>query len=333
MTRPLSILICLLISCATFAGGNVGTPKQGTSLFDRWANNETLSIELHINMDSLEANRYQADYLPAQVVAAGETLDLKVSVRGRFRRRTCEVPPLKLKFAKQGLRALGLNTHNDFKLVTHCTGGKDGREAILREQLAYELYRTIDPTASFRTQVLDITYVDEVTGERTSSVAILIEDYDELQDRLQLVGCKDCYNQPAATFTNAERVTLFQYMIGNGDFCPKTLRNVKLLRDTTSGTITAIPYDFDFSGIVDASYAMPNYHLGEQHITDRTLTWTLDGEADYTEAISYFQSKEDTLLTQVADFAELSKKSKKDVSKYLAEFFEAIADDSFTTAE
>ena len=314
-----TLIIGLLLTCSAVAG--TALPKSGKSLFDRWANNETLSIELHINMDSLEAYRKKADYLPAAVIAGGQELDLEVAVRGRFRRRTCAMPPLKLKFAKEGLRDHGLNTHNDFKLVTHCTDDKAGMDAILREQLAYELYRTINPEASFRTQLLEVTYVNTVDGSRTKNVAIMIEDYDELQDRLELDGCKECYGSTTEQVDNLAEVTLFQYMIGNADFDVKMVRNTKLLVDET-GRRTAVPYDFDFSGLTDASYATPLAGLGQVKVTDRVLVETCEGEViDYTEAIADFQAKQTTLLGQVDAFPGLSKKSKKQVTKYLQGFF------------
>ena len=326
MSRIIStLLLGLFITCSAFAGAVADLPKGGKSLFDRWENNETLSIELHINMDSLEGYRNKAGFLPATIIDGGQELNLEVSVRGRFRRRTCVMPPLKLKFAKDGLRSRGLNTHNDFKLVTHCTEGGAGEDALLREQLAYELYRTINPEASFRTQLLEVVYVNTVDGSKTTSLAIMIEDYDELQDRLGLDACKECYGSQTTQIDNLAEVTLFQYMIGNADFDAKMIRNVKLLEDET-GRRTAVPYDFDFSGLVSTTYSTPFAHLGQTKVTDRVLIETCNGDQlDYTAAAAKFQTKEADLLGQVADFPGLSKRDKRQVSKYLQSFFAELA--------
>jgi len=261
--------------------------------------------------------------MPATIIENGKALELEVAIRGRFRRRACVMPPLKLKFKKAGLRAAGLNTHNDFKLVTHCTDDAAGQDAILREQLAYELYNTVNPTASFRTQLLSITYVNTADGSKTTSYGILIEDIDELEDRLSTDNCKECYALPASKINNAETLALFQYMIGNSDFSNRMTRNMKLMQGA-DGNYTAIPYDFDFSGLVNATYATGFNHLGETRVTDRTLIWEYDTAPDFTEAADQLTDLQDTLLQQVADFANLSGGSKREITKYLKGFYKEL---------
>lgn len=309
----LTSLYSLLISCAVFA---TGTEKAGSSLFDRWMTENNTNIELHVNFDTLEAYRKKVDFLPAQIIQDGEVLDLEVAVRGKFRRKTCAMPPLKLKFKKAGLRAAGLNNHNDFKLVTHCTNDEAGQDALQREQLAYELYRTINPEASFRTQLLTITYVNTADGSTTTSYAILIEDVDEMKNRLNSKSCNDCYNMPIANVANAEVVTLFEYMIGNVDFSTRMVRNLKLV-SSTDGQNILVPYDFDYCGLVNASYAKGMKHLGQQDVTDRVLIWEFADAPDFEAAADYLVSLKDTLLDQVTNFDGLADGSKKEISKYL----------------
>ncbi|OAV43902.1 hypothetical protein [Lewinella sp. 4G2] len=331
MTRLFSLIVLLLISCTAFAGAPNKGPKGGNSLFERWAGQETLSVELHINLDSLEVYRRKTESLPATLVTDGQELELDVAVRGRFRRRACAMPPLKLQFAKDGLRALGLNTHNDFKLVTHCTDDEAGRDAILREQLAYELYNTINPKASFRTRLLEVTYVNTVDGSKTTNAAIIIEDFDELKDRLNMSNCKDCYNVKADSVANAEMVTLFQYMIGNADFCHRMLRNTKMLK-AENGQYTAVPYDFDFSGFVNANYATPDPTHGQIRITDRVLLWSFDDSGDFDAAVERFQGLETTFLTQIDEFDGLKNGSKRELRKFIKDFYKDLQTDAFRTA-
>lgn len=320
MQRLFFTLLCFF-SFASFAFA-MGQDKSGQSIFDFWENEEKVSLELHVNFTELEANRRTEEFMPATVVRNGESLPLEVAVRGRFRRITCTVPPLKLKFKKDGLRARGLNTHNDFKLVTHCTDDEAGREAVRREQLAYELYRQLNPAASFRTKLLDITYVDNVNGSTINSVAILIEDLDELQGRLAADNCRDCFGLTTKQINNAEELALFQYMIGNVDYGTNAVRNLKLLRHD-NGSATFVPYDFDYSGLVNTGYARPANHLGQRRITDRVLLWEYDAPADFTTAITKFQAHKDDFLVLV-DQSELSASSKREVTRYLKGFFREI---------
>jgi hypothetical protein len=323
---------CFLFSLAVFADGKGGDDKIGQSLFDVWNTKNHTEIELHLNFDSLEVYRKKTESLPAKVIQNGKSLDLEVTVRGRFRRRTCAMPPLKLRFKKEGLRNLGLNTHNDFKLVTHCTDDAAGQDALLREQLAYELYNTVSPAASFRTQLLTITYVNTADGSTTTSYAILIEDTDELKGRLDTKNCDACYNLPASEIANAESLALFQYLIGNNDYGTEMIRNLKLMK-TATGENVFIPYDFDYSGLVNADYATGMPHLGTTQVTDRILIWNYDVPADFTAAAASLTKLKDTLLAQVADFDGLASSSKREITKYLKGGFHDIKSLNFTFAK
>jgi len=322
----------LIFSFAVLAGGDGGVEKTGKSIFEAWNAAENIDIEFYVNFDSLEVYRNKVDFLPAKVVHNGETLDLTVAVRGKFRRRTCAMPPLKLKFKKEGLRANGFNTHNDFKLVTHCTNDAAGQDALLREQLAYELYNTVSPAASFRTQLINITYVNTADGSTTTSIAILIEDTDELKGRLNTRNCKECYNLPAARIDNVETVALFQYMIGNSDYSTRMIRNVKMMKGA-DGNYTAIPYDFDFSGLVNAGYATGMPHFNETKVTDRTLIWEFADTAEFAAATAHLTHLKDTLLDQVAGFDGLTDASRKEMTKYLKKFFRQLKTQSFNAAK
>ncbi len=311
MLRSTFLFLALLIGCSSGLSA-----KRGESIFDRWSEIGKQRITLRFNLDSLLANRNSADQIAGTIVDSGLTFGVDISVRGRYRRRTCALPPLMLQFSKEGLRLAGLNTHNDYKLVTHCTSDPAGQEAILREQLAYELYRTVDPNASFRTQLLTVDYVNTADGSVTTSYAILIEDTDELKGRLDAELCKDCYNAPLDRYVNAERLTLFQYMIGNGDYSTPLVRNLKLMRDP-NGRLTAVPYDFDFSTLVNPTYT-------KQRLAGRTLVWSFEQSLDLSLAADEFLLLQDELLQQVADFDQLDASSRREITKYLKGFFREL---------
>ena len=317
MKRLLFTCLYVLLCCATALAAK--DTKSGRSLFDAWEEKPELNLELHVNFDSIEPHRRSVDFFPATFVENGRELALEVAIRGRFRRTNCAMPPLKLKFKKAGLRANGLNTHNDFKLVTHCTDDAAGQDALRREQLAYELYNTVNPAASFRTQLLTITYVNTVDGSTTTSLAILIEDTDELKNRLDAKNCQDCYGYTKDQIANAEQLALFQYMIGNVDYTTNTVRNLKLMQ-IDGGENVFVPYDFDYSGLVNANYARPQVALGQQRITDRVMVWDYAEAADFTAAADHFLGLKDTLLAQV-DATDLDAGSKREVTKYLKGFF------------
>ncbi|WP_157976198.1 hypothetical protein [Lewinella sp. IMCC34191] len=316
MSRSTIFFILLLAASASLSA------KKGESIFDRWSRTDDKTIEIHLNLDTLLANRKTETEMHGIVVDNGQMFGVDISVRGRYRRRTCVMPPIMLQFDKDFLRTAGLNTHNDYKLVTHCTLGEGGQEALVREELIYELYRTVEPEASFRTQLLTIKYVNTADGSTFTSYAILIEDTDELKDRLDRDNCKDCYNAPQASFTNIEKVTLFQYMIGNPDYSTMLGRNLKLMQDE-EGMLTAVPYDFDFSGLVNPDYGRLT-HPEQKSMTDRVLVWEFTTDPDFDRAADELLFLEAELLEKVEAYPELDNQSKREITRYIKSFYKEL---------
>ena len=316
MFRSALFLLLLLFGTAGLSA------KKGESLFDRWSHADQRAIDIYLNIDTLLANRNTTNEMRGTVVDGGLALGVDISVRGRYRRRTCSLPPMMLQFDKELLRLAGLNTHNDYKLVTPCTFDAAGQEAIVREALAYELYRTVNPAASFRTQLLTVTYHNMADSSSFTSYGIVIEDTDELKDRLDARNCKECFNQPLATYTNAETIALFQYMIGNADYSTRMARNLKLMQGE-DGRITAVPYDFDFAGLVDPAYGV-TVDPEQESLRDRVLVWEFDTPANLLAAGDEFLLLEDDLLAQVAGFEALQDDGKREVTRYLKAFFREL---------
>lgn len=317
MFRSTILFTLLLLATASLSA------KKGESIFDRWSRTDEKTVDIYLNVDSLLANRTTEVPLRGKVVDNGQEFGVDITVRGRFRRRTCVMPPVMLQFDKDLLRLAGLNTHNDYKLVTHCTADERGQDALLREELIYDLYRIVEPEASFRTQLLTVNYVNTADGTTYTSYAILIEDTDELKDRLNRNNCEECYNAPYASFENAEQIALFQYLVGNVDYCTQLGRNLKLMRNE-AGRITAVPYDFDFSGLVDPSYGRLTYP-GQQAMTDRFLVWNFETAPDFTRAADELLLLEGEILQTVADYPALGEKSKKEITRYVKQFYKELA--------
>src|ERR1044072_481256 len=63
-------------------------------------------------------------------------------------------------------------------------------------------------------------------------------------------------------------MTIFEYMIGNLDVSIYEQHNVKLVQ-LPARKGDAIPYDFDYSGLVDAVYALPQAGIGVTTVRER----------------------------------------------------------------
>jgi hypothetical protein len=304
--------------------------KAEQSFFDRLANPSSIRFTLTFDLDQIPAMKKVDAYFPATFSYQGENWDAKVKVRGRYRRRVCDFPPLSLKLSKDMLIAAGLKPHNKFKLVTHCSDEFDSSDNVLREHLAYELYHLMTGEG-YRTQLVQVTYKNATTGDTAERFGILIEDTDEMAQALGGEECDDCYNIAQDRFAAGalERVSLFQYMIGNSDYSVAIPRNVKLVQQQAGGLYRVVPYDFDFAGLVNTEYAVPNPNYAQTDVKDRVWIWEYSKSQYLDATIEQFLSKENQALALVDQDPNLSNKSRRQVTKYLTDFFTSLKDGTF----
>ena len=106
-------LFCLFLPVLGFATEGLPTTK---TIFQSFESGEVVNIRITLDLDTLMANKMKVDYQPAMVTIDSDngliSQDIKVRVRGRSRRKYCEFPPLKLKFGKENLAAIGLNNQH-----------------------------------------------------------------------------------------------------------------------------------------------------------------------------------------------------------------------------
>jgi hypothetical protein len=82
-----------------------------------------------------------------------------------------------------------------------------------------------------------------------------------------------------------------------------------------------VPYDFDYSGLVNASYAVPAEGLGIESVKQRIYTGTCRSEEVYLNAVREFAGKKESFYRVIREFPFLDERSKKEMIKYLDEFY------------
>ncbi len=324
--------IMLISSVFTFAfSTTLNASGSDQSIFDFLKNNAVGEAQLEFNMDSLLANKNAELVVPATFRFKNgkkQTTEItaKVNVRGRYRRRICDTPPLKLRFDKSELKDLGFSKHAGYKLVTHCTDDLASAEYLLREYLAYELYQTLTPY-SFRAQLLKITYINTADGSKSTNYAIIIEDTDEMAERLGGEVCENCYGLTNEAFDqdNLHVHSLFQYMIGNTDWSLEMSKNVKLLRMKDSGLHIVVPYDFDFSGFVNAPYAVPDSKYSVKSVRERVWLGNSPDPEKWEAAKRVFQSKRKELQQKIFRCKGLSADAELEMSDYIESFYTGLS--------
>jgi len=123
---------------------------------------------------------------------------------------------------------------------------------------------------------------------------------------------------------------LFNYMIGNTDWSPVYFHNVKLIR-TESADFLTVPYDFDFSGIVNARYASVDPSLQDRirRVRNRLYRGFCRTELTYPGSVQTFSEHRAELEAVFTEFASLGhpwydSDDAEDAIEYLENFWEIV---------
>lgn len=332
--RTSSALFALLLTGLLLSGFipgilNAGIPgAKPRSLFEWIEQPETLEVVVETDMRALLSEKND-EYLPATFTfkdAMGQEQQLTSGIkpRGKFRRRVCDFPPIKLSFDEQELIQRDLLPFNSLKVVTHCLADVSGsKDNLLREFLAYELYQQMTPM-SYRVKLAHITYVDSKKREKTvTRLAFFIEPTEEMAYRLEGEEVEDFgFSVEKLEPRNSAEMRIFQYFIGNTDWSVNTLHNIKLIRHTETGDLFAIPYDFDFAGWVDPIYAIPNPNIGQTDVRDRYFFGDLPSLEAWNACYSRLEFIRPSLEARIEGLEDLSTGAKREMMRYVDSFFQ-----------
>jgi hypothetical protein len=214
------------------------------------------------------------------------------------------------------------------KLVTHCRDRDSYEQNVLEEFLAYRIYNVLTEV-SFQVQLVRITYVDSSEhDDPLTRLGFLIEDEDAMALRVDGTML-EVAAAPAEQFQQhqAGLMYVFQYSIGNTDWSMTHFHNVKVMR--VGMDYLPIPYDFDFSGLVDAPYAGPNQAIA--HLLDNVrqrLFWGRCNPAiDYSVIFAHFIEHQETILGLARTQPWLDERNRRAATEYLEEFFSTLANE------
>lgn len=322
------IRLFLILCLSHFLGNILAQSSENRaakeSLFQYLQDQQLVQLELVTNIDSLIINKlepYEAKgFFTIRTDSTAFSLPVKVTIRGKFRRRTCDFPPLLLDFPKDDLKDLGYKKADKYKLVTHCLSRKHAANYIMKEFLIYKLYQALEPSG-FGVVFFPIKYRDLDSGAEKENYAFLIESGSELEDRLDSEWCK-CLGIHTDSISQYHRelVYFFQYMIGNRDMNMHIEHNVRFLESLNYTGKVPVPYDFDFSDFVKTPYAFP-----DQSVTfDRSTLALGKNEEEFEKVYDLFTGKKEELLDIVNNFSFLHKRQRKKCRAFLNDFYRLI---------
>jgi hypothetical protein len=249
-----------------------------------------------------------------------------LEARGNFRKSYCAIPPLRVNFKSAG--APVLSPLGSLKLVNVCSINQDGYNYLLKEYLVYKIYNLITDK-SLRVRLLKIHFIDSA-GKRkpVDEFGFLIEDVKDMALRNQCVERKrDVSHTEQTDRRQMTYVAMFEYMIGNLDWSVPVRHNIKLIvpKEDSNGTAFAVPYDFDYSGLVKTDYAIPPPELGLENVTIRNYRGFARTMPELQAVADEFTNQKPRIYTLIKEFDLLPAASRKDMIAYLDEFFKTIS--------
>lgn len=236
------------------------------------------------------------------------------------------MPPLKIDFKKGDLRAAGIRgDYDDLKMVVRCKGGDAYEDYVLKEYLTYKLYNSLTDI-SFRVQLIKLTLEDtEGKQKNIEAYAFLIESIEELAERVNgAIRVNDFLRDKFIHPASYDRMCVFEFMIGNADWHTVKQHNTKIIALRNPKIMVTIPYDFDYSALVETPYATPHTKLPINNLKDRYYLGLCRGENEYDSTFELFRTKKEEILATVEQFELLNERPKKSMLKYLNSFFEIL---------
>lgn len=327
-------LLCFLLHIAA-AFGQSAAPDSLALLINRqefFLEEKPVEMTIITDFKKMKGEKVKGTYQPAKVmlqIPGGKliTEDIRLYARSKSRREICYMPGIMLNFRNPS--SPQLSPLKKMKLVCGCGPTANDEQFLLAEYLVYKLYNQLTEK-SFRVRLARLKFQDSQNKLKPyTQFGFLMEDVDDMAERN---GCKEV-DSPVFLTEQTDRqqmtmVALFEYMIGNTDWSVPNYHNVKLIRPASepSAKPYVVPYDFDYSGLVNTAYAIPAPELGIEKVTDRLYRGfprTLD---EVQKTLQVFLNKKDSILSIVKNFELIKPRKREEMLGYLDDFYKIISD-------
>lgn len=339
-------LVVALAGFALAAPGASAPVKTATRLF---ADDQPIHIALQGPISAIArtpaSSRAARPAVLRLISPATEQHAVLLSPRGiaRRTRTVCTFPPLRVEFtAKPAATSLFERQHR-LKLTTYCRMSPGHQQHILLEYAAYRLYNVLSP-ASLRVRLATVEYAEQDGRGAVSRLGFFAEDPGDAAKRNGLVEVKILTRvAPSQLDPSAEtRSAMFEYMIGNLDWSMRAAHagescchNFKLMGTAINAqtALVPVPYDFDYSGLVNAPYALAPEGLHVSSVRERRYRGYCIHNGQAIATAAEFRAKRGELLAVLSAIPGLSDDRHRKASVYLDEFFRDIATDADVTSK
>lgn len=331
----LLLYLFTLNSLFSQAAESTQAKEEVTTLFK---DQSVLPLKMSFSNKEMKRNTNDSTYLLSHIYydngGQWDSIGVKIRARGNYRRAHCYFPPIKVKIKKSAAKGTIFEGNKELKVVLPCVASQATLDNIVKEYMAYKIFEVISPY-HYKTRMVDIEFT-ELKGKKSKKhqlKAFLIEDIDRIAARHNARKMKRTVHPLQQDDECSIQNDFFQYMIGNTDFSVAYQHNQKLIF-TEDNKCLPIPYDFDMSGLVDASYAVvsqvQNEVLSIESVTDRLYRGFKRDEGTYQMVRKQFQDNKAEILAVVDDLAPLfdNESEFRVAKKFISDFFVVMANDS-----
>ncbi|MFK7970283.1 MAG: hypothetical protein AB8F95_07950 [Bacteroidia bacterium] len=285
-----------------------------------FTNDDPIQITLAVDMAVINSERSveENEYIDARISlnesSTVKDLKGKVKVGGNFRKdpTNCSLPPIRLKFKKKNISGSLFTGNTKLKLVCPCAGA----DYVLKEYLVYKFYQLLSPM-SFNVRLVEVNLVDIGGKIKTQKfTGFFIEDDDRVAERTGTLVEKPRIKQDDFERKHITQLALFQYAMGNRDWDLVLQKNIKRLDRAEEHY--ALPYDFDFSGIVAPPYVISR--MGDD-INDMRYFPPLCRKADeFLEVFPIFKKAIPEWEKLTNELKGISKSQRNNMLRYIKTF-------------
>lgn len=266
--------------------------------------------------------------------------EIKVRARGNTRRVTdlCDFPPLKFNFKKSQLSNTVFNGQDKLKFVSQCRQEDKFKNYVLEEYLIYKTYNLLTEE-SYKTRLVNITIKDiKLRVPAIEMTGFLIEDDESLAKRIKAREYKEAvYSQDSCLDSSLDRLSMFQFMIGNTDWYISTKHNTDVFQIKKDNSLIPVPFDFDFAGVINTAYARPSKEIPITEVRQRYFKGSCRDIEAYDSTVHIFNDKMEDIYALYNSFDLLPKSVIKKSLRYYTKFYKIMNDpesigDSFHSA-
>jgi hypothetical protein len=311
-------------------------------LFD---SEDVLELTMPVDFDALcrPSESPDCDYSPTVFRyrdASGSEQTVPISIRRRDGWRAmqtnCQVPTLFVRFNADDVAGTLFEGQSELALTSHCGKGFSSRSArsrrlpdtfesyVINEYLGYRLYRLVTDV-SLRVRLVRITYADPENPRKDfRHYAFFSEHFQSLARRFNAeLLPPNSFDPERLDLQAADRLALFQYMVGNTDWSIVEQDNVVLIA-TKTGQQVPVMFDLDMSGLVFAHYAQPPPELPIRSVKQRYYQGFCHADADWDSLFRQFRELRADIMGTLADTPGLMRGDRRMSGVYLDSFFNIL---------